>query len=1634
MLSKKTRFSLASFIVLFACALCLVPTPAEAQDPELTWATKPGEIVGTKLAVMSYALTVPTGPDSAEITYDSQTTPPLPRGLSIIKVRGRATVYGIPEVGSARQTYTVTARYKDQSATQTFDLVVHSSPEFPETLNLNQSYGLPEKVFQMGEAISFVLPSATDEDGDAVTYTLTRWGKQGVEEGLPPGLSFDASTRTVSGTLTTAESYLLAYTAVDGGSHASDTDTQIFQAIITFAWATKPGEIVGTKDTVISSDLPIPTGPSQDEITYDSQTTPSLPRGLSIIKVRGGATVYGIPEAGSARQTYTVTARYKDLSVTQTFDLVVHSSPEFPTTLNFDLPRELPEKVFQIGEAISFVLPSATDEDGDAVTYTLAIWGGTGLPTGLSFDASTRTVSGTITTAGSYYLVYTAVDGGSHESDIDAQIFQKITIEPDRTLRWATKPSEIVGTKLAVMSYALTVPTGPDSAEITYDSQTTPSLPRGLSIRKVGTYPTVYGIAEVGSARQTYTVTARYKDESATQTFDLVVHSSPEFPTTLNLNQSDGLPEKVFRTDEAISFVLPSATDEDGDAVTYTLAIWGGAGLPTGLSFDASTRTVSGTITTAGSHLLAYTAVDGGSHASDRDAQIFQKITIAEVGVVDDDGDGPSERTPIGKQPGPIGLNDDGDDDDEDDGDGPSERTPIGLNDDGDDDDDGDDGDDGDGPSERTPIGLEPVPTLTWATKPADAIGNSAGTKLTVMSHALTVPTGPNKKVITYDSQTTPSLPRGLSIRKVGTYAIVYGIPEVGSARRTYTVTARYKDQSATQTFDLVVHSSPEFPTTLNLSRSQELPGKVFQTGEAISFVLPSATDEDGDAVTYTLAIWRGNGLPTGLSFDASTRTVSGTLTTAGEHLLAYTAVDGGSHASDTDTQILQRVTLTVEPVDPTPIAGEDPTLTWATKPADAIGSSAGAKESLLSHLLTVPTGPAFEEITYDSQTTPSLPRGLSIRKVAGYPTVHGIPEVGSARQTYTATARYKDQSATQTFDLVVHSSPEFPTTLNLDRSRELPKKMFQTGEALSFVLPSATDEDGDAVTYTLAIWEGDGLPTGLSFDASTRTVSGTLTTAGEHRFVYTAVDGGSHESDTDTQIFQTITTFAWATKPSDIVGTKLLVMYHTLTVPTGPAFEEITYDSQTTPSLPRGLSIRKVVGYPTVYGIPEVGSAGKTYTVTARYKDQSATQTFDLVVHSSPEFPTTLNLDRSRELPKKVFQTGEAISFVLPSATDEDGDAVTYTLGIGEQLLTYTASDTSVSSTGLSFDASTRTVSGTITTAGEYLLTYTAVDGGSHASDIDTQIYQRITIVTAVFRVIGGTAEDYTDAQGRLWRGAQKHKQTWGGWVEKQPLTQGVAGKLKAKAQAKAAAAGYDAQLFQAVSWAKHPDTLAYQFNTGNGTFDVTCLFGEHWSNTRGFAILIEDTVVETLYVTPGRHEIDIKTYRGIEVSDGKLNIQLKGNSKSGVKNVNPMFSALEVVSAVSVVEPITELEEPAAPLSVVPDRLTLAKVDPFLAVRIPEETALLANYPNPFNPETWIPYQLAKPAEVTVHIYGINGDLVRTLALGHRAAGMYDGRSRAVHWDGKNAVGEPVASGVYFYTLTAGDFSATRKLLIQK
>ena len=113
---------------------------------------------------------------------------------------------------------------------------------------------------------------------------------------------------------------------------------------------------------------------------------------------------------------------------------------------------------------------------------------------------------------------------------------------------------------------------------------------------------------------------------------------------------------------------------------------------------------------------------------------------------------------------------------------------------------------------------------------------------------------------------------------------------------------------------------------------------------------------------------------------------------------------------------------------------------------------------------------------------------------------------------------------------------------------------------------------------------------------------------------------------------------------------------------------------------------------------------------------------------------------------------------------------------------------------------------------------------------------------------------------------------------------------------------------------------------------------------------------------------------------------------------------------------------------------RQGIANLELLIDSAMPIKTVLLPNYPNPFNPETWIPYDLAEVGDVCITIYNLKGESVKQLKVGFQAAGTYRTQSRAAYWDGCNAVGEPVASGVYFYTLQVGQVSASRKMVIRK
>ena len=263
----------------------------------------------------------------------------------------------------------------------------------------------------------------------------------------------------------------------------------------------------------------------------------------------------------------------------------------------------------------------------------------------------------------------------------------------------------------------------------------------------------------------------------------------------------------------------------------------------------------------------------------------------------------------------------------------------------------------------------------------------------------------------------------------------------------------------------------------------------------------------------------------------------------------------------------------------------------------------------------------------------------------------------------------------------------------------------------------------------------------------------------------------------------------------------------------------------------------------------------------------------------------------------------------------------------------------------------------------------------------------------------------------------------------------------------------------FKAVGRAEDPGDIEI---TGGQAFIMTAqraatvtISGDGWTNTSGTAAAppLSLTGIEVGDTTPvlGLRGSIVEEETGVNQAGLRVTVKnlSTGRAVAAVTAADEAGYRLTVVDietgCAATVGDILEIsaQSPNPFIGVKPLRYTVTAEDvkqsliqlpELVAYEIPAETQLMPNYPNPFNPETWIPYRLAEDAFVTLTIYDQTGHVVRTIDVGHQIASVYENRSKAIYWDGRNQVGEQVASGVYFYHLSAGDYSATRKMLILK
>ena len=269
----------------------------------------------------------------------------------------------------------------------------------------------------------------------------------------------------------------------------------------------------------------------------------------------------------------------------------------------------------------------------------------------------------------------------------------------------------------------------------------------------------------------------------------------------------------------------------------------------------------------------------------------------------------------------------------------------------------------------------------------------------------------------------------------------------------------------------------------------------------------------------------------------------------------------------------------------------------------------------------------------------------------------------------------------------------------------------------------------------------------------------------------------------------------------------------------------------------------------------------------------------------------------------------------------------------------------------------------------------------------------------------------------------------------------------------------GTDGGDFQAVGRAGDPGDIPL---TGGQAFILTAsraatvaISGDAWANDSGAAaappVALKDLEVGDTTPVLGLRGAVVKggtglKAKGFRVTVKNLSTDRKVATTTADDEAGYRLTVVDIETGrAATIGDVIEIsaQSPNLFIGVEPLRYTVTAEDvkqgwiqlPTLVVyKIPTETELLRNYPNPFNPETWIPYRLAEDAIVTLTIYDGTGQAVRTLDVGHQIAAVYESRSKAIYWDGRNNVGETVASGVYFYHLSTGDYSATRKMVILK
>ena len=824
-----------------------------------------------------------------------------------------------------------------------------------------------------------------------------------------------------------------------------------------------------------------------------------------------------------------------------------------------------------------------------------------------------------------------------------------------------------------------------------------------------------------------------------------------------------------------------------------------------------------------------------------------------------------------------------------------------------------------------------------------------------------------------------------LANQKIGISLTSDGKVTIGATLQTGTVTVRVyaADSSAfaTQTFTVTVAPASRAPTANGtISDSTKKVGHSAYSVDLSAYF----TDADGDTLTYT-AVSSDTAKATVSLSDA---TLSVTPVAEGTATITATATDpSGAFAT-------QDFTMTVKPANRAPIASTtipDQTIerTYSGSNVDTnvhigLGDKfSDADGDALTYTATVQITSAGYLVFVDFRTGAST---LTI-------TAPQADTGGSGTTTVTVTATDTDNaSVSQTFSVTTNIRPTAVGTIPTQTVSP------NGGSATVSVQSYFSDADGDTLTYSAS--SSDTAKAAVSMSGSDVTITGNA--AGPATITVTATDPLSLTAS------QTIKVNVG--NPPTTVGTMpdetSRVGWGNISVDVSSYFSEpdgqaLSYSASSSNT---GVVYVSVSGS-TVTATPAGNTGNSTITVTATDPNSlSATQTF--TVYIEPGFADAIpGLSSDEQSLLGRLLTYDTIIFnELHNASDDANDWL--------ELRNVSNVDIPLDNWQLTVQTGSGNVvipfpAGTVIPAGEVLLLVNTDNPLINGESVLPIVSEDFALPQSEFALILRSPTAFGDLAGNYFQDRKERAQTAPEltidtvWYRSGPTVSG----------------------YRAEAWTENTDGF------GTPGYHPRSLVAD--MNNDGVVNILDLVLIASQFGTTNT-AADLN-------NDGAVNIQDLVLVANGLGDVAAAPAAHQSTAAVVNTwlhlarQNAAGVVETSLPKGFSYQRGILT-LEALARALTPETTALLANYPNPFNPETWIPYQLAKAADVAVTIYAADGSVVRTLALGHQDAGMYKNRSQAAYWDGRNALGETVASGVYFYTLTAGDFAATRKMLILK